>query len=232
MARKSVPRSITQKCRCPLSEEGCDWTGSLEDVTEHMNVCPRSLIDVECPYKVIGCDIGLIAKREIDEHLKECQILHQQLLLKKMIGSNEQRRSVKKKYELERVWILSALFVVLSVAVLGISVFVHYQTQNDNKILKDELTSFKHDIENKLQGIDRLLKNLNDKIEIEGQSKDDALLNLKERIEDYLFKLPNLMDEKIFDLTKKMETEFERMCETCGSVFSSFFRTRKKINKS
>ena len=54
---------------------------------------------------------------------------------------NEQRRSVKKMCGLESVWIL------LAVIVLGVSVFVHYQTQNDNKILKGELKSLKNNIE-------------------------------------------------------------------------------------
>ena len=151
-------------------------------------MCTRSLIDVECPYKVIGCEVGLLVKREIDEHMKECQILHQQLLLKKVIGSNEQRRSVKKKYGLEKVWILSAVIV------LGVSVFVQYQTQNDNKIeilkkqFEDELNSFKNNIENKLLGMENTL--------------DDRI------------------DDKIFVFEKKMEMAFRRMYEHNESRYS------------
>ena len=226
MARKLNP----QNCRCPLSEEGCNWTGSLEDVTEHMSVCERSSGDVECPYKVIGCKQNRLMRGELDRHLKECQILHQQLLLKKMIGSNGQRRSVK-MCGLESVWILLSVIVVLSVIVLG--VFVQYQTQNDDKIgiLKGELKSFKNNIEKKLQGMENTLKNLKNKIEIESQNKDNLLKDLKNKIEIEFQKKDILLK----DLKNKIEIESQSkdnaLLKLEGKIEKNVFDLRTLFNE-
>ena len=185
---------------------GCGQDVIREEMDMHVGrVCPNG--GVECPYKVIGCAVNRLKRREIDKHLKEFQILHQQLLLKKLIGNNEQR-SVKKNTGLSSVWIL------LSVIVLAISVFVHYQTQNDNKIemlkreFENELTVFKNNFENKLQGMDNVQLNL-EKNENKFNSMDEILLNLEKKIENKF----NSMDEILLNLEKKIENKFNSMDE-------------------
>ena len=52
------------KCRCPLYIEGCDWSGELGSVKEHMNICLKLLVE---------CDLrcGVVLERgEVVEHQK------------------------------------------------------------------------------------------------------------------------------------------------------------------
>ena len=40
-------------CKCPLSERGCDWEGTLGGLVEHMKECNELI--VQCPYIKYGC---------------------------------------------------------------------------------------------------------------------------------------------------------------------------------
>ena len=60
------------KSRCPLSTRGCDWSGQLGDIVQHMSVCVK--LRVAC---VIGC--GEVLERcETDGHLKNCPLRREQ----------------------------------------------------------------------------------------------------------------------------------------------------------
>ena len=60
------------KSRCPLSTRGCDWSGQLGDIAQHMSVCVK--LRVAC---VIGC--GEVLERcEVDGHLKKCPFRREQ----------------------------------------------------------------------------------------------------------------------------------------------------------
>ena len=56
------------KSRCPLSTRGCDWSGQLGDIVQHMSMCVK--LRVAC---VTGC--GEVLERcETDGHLKKCPL--------------------------------------------------------------------------------------------------------------------------------------------------------------
>ncbi|KAI6654987.1 hypothetical protein LOD99_11444 [Oopsacas minuta] len=54
------------KCRCPLSIRGCDWSGKLHNIEEHMNGCVKSKIKCQ-----IGCG-KVLQKCDTIDHQKEC----------------------------------------------------------------------------------------------------------------------------------------------------------------
>ena len=63
--RKAENKVATLYSKCPLEEHGCNWTGMLGEIEEHMNECPRLL--VECQLKC-----GFVSERETcKQHSRE-----------------------------------------------------------------------------------------------------------------------------------------------------------------
>ncbi|KAI6646766.1 TNF receptor-associated factor 6-like [Oopsacas minuta] len=54
------------KCRCPLSTRGCDWSGKLDNIEEHMNGCDK--VKIKCQK---GCG-EVLQKCDTIHHQKEC----------------------------------------------------------------------------------------------------------------------------------------------------------------
>ena len=85
---KGHQQSLYQlKVRCTHQKEGCEWTGGLGDLDNHLNLDPQpaiqlegcSYILIECRYHFAGCTVRL-PRKEIPDHLEENTQRHFTLL--------------------------------------------------------------------------------------------------------------------------------------------------------
>ncbi|KAI6661703.1 TNF receptor-associated factor 4 [Oopsacas minuta] len=60
------------ECRCPLSIRGCDWSGKLDNIEEHMNKCDK--VKIKCEK---GCG-EVLKKCDTINHQKECHFRNQE----------------------------------------------------------------------------------------------------------------------------------------------------------
>ncbi len=71
------------KVRCSHQREGCEWTGELRQLDEHLNTDPQPenqlegcpLTTIHCDFHHVGCTVKL-PRRDMSEHLKENLNLH------------------------------------------------------------------------------------------------------------------------------------------------------------
>ncbi|KAI6649794.1 TNF receptor-associated factor 4 isoform X2 [Oopsacas minuta] len=60
---------IQLKCRCPLSQSGCEWSNEIKHCESHLQTC--QFVYVNCQF---GCDI-VMTRAEEQSHLKETCVL-------------------------------------------------------------------------------------------------------------------------------------------------------------
>ena len=102
-------------CKCPLQTRGCDWSGELSGLMEHMGVCGYLLVPcplgcklvlsrdevsghiedncpqkpAECPFNCVGCKVTQLCRENVSAHIESTVLEHQSLLLRTMIGMRE-----------------------------------------------------------------------------------------------------------------------------------------------
>ena len=102
-------------CKCPLQTRGCDWSGELSGLMEHMGVCGYLLVPcplgcklvlsrdevsghiedncpqkpAECPFNCVGCKVTQLCRENVSAHMESSVLEHQSLLLRTMIGMRE-----------------------------------------------------------------------------------------------------------------------------------------------
>ena len=83
-------------CKCPLSERGCDWEGTLGGLVEHMKECNELI--VQCPYIKYGCKEEC-KRGKLEEHRKEAKeyqaYLWRTKLINKLLKSRNSRLWLK-----------------------------------------------------------------------------------------------------------------------------------------
>ena len=195
------------KCSCPLSDEGCNWSGVLGRVREHLDSCIMLLIEcpakcdmvlqkgrvvehqmrscslrlkqcdfckqhvqsnrennhvkecpnhpenvVACPYMKIGCNTVEVLRRNLDGHLKDNSLTHQDLLLTQLNSlqvkntqltkTSEELRN-KLKLNSSGLWI-----ILLAVLAVGVAILVTYQIEYNASFEED---IFKLEFDNRIQ---------------------------------------------------------------------------------
>ena len=68
---------------CTYKNEGCDWTGELKELDNHLNVHPQAtkaldgcqFVTINCPMSFAGCQVTL-QRKDMKTHLTETAINH------------------------------------------------------------------------------------------------------------------------------------------------------------
>lgn len=60
---------IKLKCRCPLSQNGCEWSDELKHCEEHLETCQQVLVKCQ-----LGCEV-VVTRAEEKSHLSETCVL-------------------------------------------------------------------------------------------------------------------------------------------------------------
>ena len=91
-----------QKVRCTHQKEGCEWTGELGALDNHLNLDPQRANQLEgCSYTLIGCQYSFagctaqLARKDMPGHLQENTQRHFTLLEAKYNAVSENLESVK-----------------------------------------------------------------------------------------------------------------------------------------
>ena len=81
-------------CKCPLSERGCDWEGTLGGLVEHMKECNEFV--AQCPYIKYGCKEEC-KRGKLEEHRKEAKEYHTEVVSIFMADKVESLEKEKKE---------------------------------------------------------------------------------------------------------------------------------------
>ena len=158
--------------KCPLRREKCEFCGEEVEASKanrHIALCPKHPDgEVLCPYKELGCDLLRIQRKNLDTHLADNSIGHQELLLKEIhqLRNAAERKECDNSKKLQYlkgrdVLIHKRVWMLLAVAVLGIAILVSYlHTERDRiHVHEQSIQSNKQSIEsNELETIVNTLK--------------------------------------------------------------------------
>ena len=257
---KNVQYNVSKlKCRCPLSNEGCNWSGVLGTVREHLDSCVVLLVEcpakcgevlqkggvvehqmrscslrlkqcdfcnqqvqsnkennhakeclnhpenvVTCPYKEIGCNTLEILRKNLDGHLKEKFVTHQDLLLtqfnclqannRQLNQINEELRN-KLKLNNSGVWI-----ILLAVLAVGLAMLVTYQMEYNTRFEKN---IFKLEFDNKILIKEQALV----------RESMDEVSKQYERIELRFKKFIDSINKNVSDVERGLQNLFQKVSE-------------------
>ena len=114
-ARKKIPEL---KVNCPLATKGCKWNATLSEVSQHLDVCQKFLIECkydcgviikrcelnnhcnnECVNKEVSCEHcrSMIVYKELNQHFKECPEF--QLLCPNNFATSWNRKQIDSRFE-------------------------------------------------------------------------------------------------------------------------------------
>ena len=262
---KNVQDSVSKlKCRCPLSDEGCTWSGVLGAVREHLDSCVMLLIGcpakcgvvlqrgdvvghqmrscslrlkqcdfckqqvrsnsennhakecrnhpenvVACPYKEIGCMCTLeILRKNLDKHLKENLVTHQELLLTQLSSlrvKNTQLAQVNEELRNKLTVSNSGVWIILlAVLAVGVAMLVTHQIEYNSKFEKD---IFKLEFDNKILITEQALLS----------GSVDEIHKQYERIGLRFKQFVNSINRNVSGIEKSLQNLFEKVSENKSS---------------
>ena len=86
------------KCKCPLTQRGCEWEGTVADVSQHLDQCAHLI--VPCPYLQYGCEV-VMKRLDNARHREVSKEWHTELMSLFLAGRVEQQAEMIEQLQLE-----------------------------------------------------------------------------------------------------------------------------------
>ena len=85
-------------CKCPLTQRGCEWDGTVADVSQHLDQCAHLI--VPCPYLQYGCEV-VMKRLDNARHREVSKEWHTELMSLFLAGKVEQQAEMIEQLQLE-----------------------------------------------------------------------------------------------------------------------------------
>ena len=94
------------KVYCTHKSKGCEWSGELRDLDDHLNLAPSAgkslegcpFASIDCPLCYAGCEVTL-TRQEIKEHLDKEVITHSLMQSNMLVSLRDENSILKAKIE-------------------------------------------------------------------------------------------------------------------------------------